>query len=162
MVSQNQGNLENQFVYGEVHEYLTGNHPKIICGRCKKLFSTWQCLERHILGVHKIKPFSWCHLCYFEFDSCKNLINHFKVFHTFAKLERIDNIHICDKCGKRFSRKWNFRRHFKSVHGSETAILYNCEFCKISFADIKKYHNHIYNVHTYTLGLMGLTETNIF
>ena len=166
MASKKQENFEDQDQlgpdHGKVQKNVTSNHPQKICGKCKKLFSTWTNLKKHLLKTHNVKPFTWCHLCHLELNSARELKKHFSDIHSISKPKRIDNIQICDQCGKKFSRKWTLRQHSKNVHGGENAILYNCEFCKISFADIKKYHNHIYNVHTYTLGLMGLTETNIF
>ena len=106
-------------------------------------------MKKHLLKTHNVKPFTWCHLCHLELNSARELKKHFSDIdiHSISKPKRIDNIQICDQCGKRFSRKWTLNQHSKNVHGGENAILYNCEFCKISFADVKKYRDHIRNVH---------------
>ena len=84
MASKKQGSFENQLDQGKVKKNLTSNHPKKICGKCKKLFSSWQKLKLHILRVHKVKPFTWCHLCSLEFNIPRELINHFNsnIIHT--------------------------------------------------------------------------------
>ena len=142
MASKKQENFEDQDQlgpdHGKVQKNVTSNHPQKICGKCKKLFSTWSNLKKHLLKTHNVKPFTWCHLCNLELNSARELKKHFIDIHTISKPKRIDNIQICDQCGKRFSRKWTLNQHSKNVHGGENAILYNCEFWQNILRGCKK------------------------
>ena len=66
MASKKQENFEDQDQlgpdHGKVQKNVTSNHPQKICGKCKKLFSTWTNLKKHLLKTHNVKPFTWCHL----------------------------------------------------------------------------------------------------
>ena len=85
MASKKQENFEDQDQlgpdHGKVQKNVTSNHPQKICGKCKKLFSTWSNLKKHLLKTHNVKPFTWCHLCHLELNSARELKEHFTDIH---------------------------------------------------------------------------------
>ena len=94
MASKKQENFEDQDQlgpdHGKVQKNVTSNHPQKICGKCKKLFSTWTNLKKHLLKTHNVKPFTWCHLCNLELNSARELKKHFIDIHTISKPKRIE------------------------------------------------------------------------
>ena len=117
MASKKQGSFENQLDQGKVKKNLTSNHPKKICGKCRKLFSTWQRLKEHILRVHNIKPFTWCHLCNLEFNIPRELSKHFhlNIIHTISK-PKVTPFNWCHLCYFEFSSAKELINHFKVIH----------------------------------------------
>jgi len=48
--------------------------------------------------------------------------------------------HVCDQCGKRFSRSHDLKRHVQSRHSGEN--LFTCEKCRKAFATRDKLRRH--------------------
>ena len=50
--------------------------------------------------------------------------------------------HLCEYCGKTFTRRHNLLRHSERQHGG-IQFLYNCTLCKKSFSSRVIYNSHI-------------------
>lgn len=62
-----------------------------------------------------------------------------------VQLDKDEKTHVCDICGKRFSRKFNLNTHIKCVHSDEKD--YVCSFCKRAFNHSSNLRKHIKTVH---------------
>ena len=60
-----------------------------------------------------------------------------------------NSCHVCDRCGKEFTRSDNLRRYVKRVHSEEKTFV--CEICNKSFttADVLKRHKKIHEEKTF-------------
>ena len=50
--------------------------------------------------------------------------------------------HLCEYCGKSFTRRHNLSKHSEAKHGG-ILFLYNCVLCRKNFANRHKYNSHM-------------------
>ena len=51
-------------------------------------------------------------------------------------------VHLCEFCGKSFTRKNNLLRHSERLHGG-IQFKYNCTICKRNFSKRESYNSHM-------------------
>jgi len=56
-----------------------------------------------------------------------------------------EKVHVCELCGKCFSRKFNLNTHIKCVHSKEKDYL--CTYCQRAFNHSSNLRKHIKTVH---------------
>ena len=138
--------------------------PKM-CPFCEKIFR--QNLGRHIKDIH-LKLSSRCKKCN-SILSFYNLNRHMKnIHHSRPKKKTLDeakkhnkwchigtkewkswikeaNPHICQNCGKSFSRKSNVKQHQQMIHIGEKHI---CQNCGKTFAAKRSLVRHNLTIHS--------------
>lgn len=50
--------------------------------------------------------------------------------------------YLCSDCGARFTRKWNFVRHFERLHSGNPSF-FSCDYCHHIFREKQQYLDHI-------------------
>ena len=144
-----------------------------VCSECSKVFNRKGNLQRHMLETHKEKvrnSFSvvnliivssqfnrfvtgykcWrfqvykCSTCQEQFALKEQLLQHCKTCHLPEKM------HVCDNCGKTFSRATSLRRHVKRIHSSLLSREFRCLRCKGAtglFSSVKDLNEHMQCFH---------------
>ncbi|XP_071476144.1 uncharacterized protein [Diadema antillarum] len=89
-------------------------------------------------------PFS-CEFCSAEFTVKRNLTRHHRMFHHGQRV-----LHVCDTCGKAFSRLDSLKRHMKTHQDSSTELKPDqdnqrptCSQCKAQFLEQKHLEKHM-------------------
>ena len=85
-----------------------------------------------------------CEFCSAKFTVKRNLLRHHRMFHQGQRI-----LHVCDTCGKAFSRPDSLKRHMK-VHQDSNEIKTDqevqrptCSQCKAQFIEQKQLDEHI-------------------
>ena len=112
------------------------------CQHCGKTFSKLKTLRGHIDTVHKLPEV--CPICAKE---VKYLNGHIKAVHT----ESPPGNHICNHCGKIFSRLKKLRGHIDAVHKVQPTL---CDICSQGFKNVHALRGHKAKVHG------GVSEVN--
>ncbi|RWS07129.1 hypothetical protein B4U79_01612 [Dinothrombium tinctorium] len=90
--------------------YRHSDERPFACQFCDSKFKTRSDLRKHIDIHSEDNPFK-CNMCAFECRCCHTLAKHQKQEH-----QSINNIYICDKCKKKFTRGNNLTRHLIKLH----------------------------------------------
>ncbi|XP_055540432.1 zinc finger protein OZF-like [Wyeomyia smithii] len=96
------------------------------CVICGKRFNNTINLTNHERSHSKLKPFECTH-CPKSFGSRSNLLAHLKLHSMVPEHTK----HVCNLCGKGFSRKSYLKHHFSLLHSEETPFA--CTFCSSKF-----------------------------
>jgi uncharacterized C2H2 Zn-finger protein len=112
---------------------------KYVCKMCGKGFKTKRDLSVHANVHSKVKDFK-CDVerCIKKFARSSGLAMHKKAVHEGVYSE-------CPECGRRFGKKENMTRHYKSVHDEEK--FYKCAKCGLKFSRNAHLTQHIKTVH---------------
>nr|XP_054771548.1 uncharacterized protein LOC129279465 [Lytechinus pictus] len=88
-------------------------------------------------------PFS-CEFCSAEFTVKRNLMRHHRMFHHGQRI-----LHVCDNCGKAFSRPDSLKRHMKThqdtpaINSDQENHRPTCSKCKAQFLEQKDLDEHM-------------------
>ena len=134
---------EVKYLNGHIKEVHT-NKPSEDhhCHLCGKTFNNLKRLRGHIDTVHKLPEV--CPICAKE---VKYLNGHIKAVHT----ESPPGNHICNYCGKVFSRLKKLRGHIDAVHKVQPTL---CDICSQEFKNVHALRGHKAKVHG------GVSEVN--
>jgi KRAB domain-containing zinc finger protein len=112
---------------------------KYACTVCGKGFKTKFKLSIHSTTHTKLKAFK----C--EVEGCAKKFARSDVLFAHKKEAHEGLYHECRECGKRFAKKSNMTRHYKSVHLEEKH--YKCFKCGFQFGQNDHLTQHIKTVH---------------
>jgi uncharacterized Zn-finger protein len=110
------------FVFQHVLQDIEANKDelsKFCCDKCCKEFTKITDLKKHKISIH----FGGKHECEFfgnKFRNHDNFQDHIKLIHMGDCLK-----HVCELCGKSFTRKSDLVRHSK--------VTQSCEICLFAF-----------------------------
>ena len=110
------------------------------CKSCPRKFRTKKLLTSHHYEVHSGAKI--CALCSSTFDNYSCLRKHMRQSH-----KQQEELSMCYKCGKSFSRKEYLQQHLKICQAETSRKEYKCNYCENQFSSkgakkthIKKYH----------------------
>lgn len=135
----------------------------IPCHICGEMFSSQDCLERHIkadncqknecatcnicgikvkdeevldlhMNLHEGKTELECRYCPKKFSHKRNVLRHMEVHWDKKKYQ-------CEKCGERFSLSWLMYNHLMRHDAEEHALI--CEVCHQQFKTKRTYKHHL-------------------
>jgi predicted transcriptional regulator len=114
------------------------NEKRYKCQFCDLKFLEWGARRFHIRSKHMVeKPFH-CHLCGKGFLSKAVMKAHIQGDHLNITWD-------CDKCEKTFTKKNNYQKHCKNVHGNSKLLA--CDRCGKNFKTKKYLRQHQF-IHT--------------
>ncbi|GFY37100.1 zinc finger protein [Trichonephila inaurata madagascariensis] len=128
-------NSFNQYSNIEENPVTRDTERSYRCGRCKKVFITYNALSKHYCDASKEEQHK-CDVCGKEFPSNSKLREHYRTHSD-------ERPYGCEKCGKRFKRIDHLKHH-SITHSTEMPHV--CEMCGRRFK-LKKYLSKHYNSH---------------
>ncbi|XP_060587088.1 zinc finger protein 58-like [Ruditapes philippinarum] len=119
------------------HQRAIHNTEYYCCEKCVKPFYNLADYKAHVCKTQprRIK----CHLCEKTFSSVKCTQAHVKVHNN-------QWLYTCDKCGKKFAKVCQLKRHHNIKHEKEV-IRYNCGDCFSSFLYKTSLQKHMRIAH---------------
>lgn len=114
------------------HRQIHSTERNFMCQDCGSKFKTLNCLKNHTRNLHS-NIFFYCDLCDSKFKGKHELRCHLEAVH----LKKKD--HICQLCGKAFSRDKTLRQHLL-YHLNERNIV--CEICGFKTINRPKMARH--------------------
>ena len=146
----------------------SSSNPTHVCCKCGKAFKRKEHLRQHMRNRHEEKV---CHLCtellflddFIQFVSeccwlqvykCSLCDEQFPLKEQLSQHRKTSHLpertHVCDDCGKTFSRATSLRRHVKRTHSSLGSREFRCLQCKgesATFSSVTDLNEHSRRVH---------------
>ncbi|KAF5398532.1 Histone-lysine N-methyltransferase PRDM9, partial [Paragonimus heterotremus] len=110
-----------------------------VCEFCKKGFTRYSDLQRHVNAIHLKEKAYVCDFCDKVFTQRCDRQRHTNAIHLKEKL------HVCEFCGKHFADGSHLHGHVNSIHLKEKS--YVCEFCDKDFTRSSDLRRHVNAIH---------------
>ena len=120
-----------------MRNFKTKKHAKLqICRQCDQVFSTRQCLVRHIERRHRATPDQHnCNSCHKKFSSERALARHMQQHRTYP----------CKLCGEEFLQRVRLKEHMQE----HTQDSLSCNYCQKECTSVQALISHV-NSHKRT------------
>ena len=123
----------NESSFAVSHE---DNSPFFKCPECRESFTNAELLKKHILNHGQVMDESS-----YQCGICNTLCINRKRYREHMMSHTGIRTYGCSKCGKRFTRRYDMKRHELTVHSDIKP--YQCVVCKMKFVTSTNLKNHM-------------------